>query len=109
MSDSKYPKIRDRRANKKVYNSLPSLAIDVLRVVPDSTRPTNNPRNDRLTDLIIVFAVFGIALWIRVWVSALIGLEGVYGTNLGGKCCQTFSVRNIVCVRIDRNFGVIFA
>ncbi|OLS22403.1 MAG: hypothetical protein HeimC2_29830 [Candidatus Heimdallarchaeota archaeon LC_2] len=81
MSDSKNPKNRNKKASKNKYSSLPALAFDVLRVVPESTKPTNNTRNDRLTDLIIVFLVFGIALWVRFWVSSLIGLEGVYGTH----------------------------
>ena len=81
MSDSRNPKIRDKRVNKNKYSSLPALAFDALRVVPESTKPTNNPRNDRLTDLIIVFAVFGIALWIRFWVRSLIGGENGYSNT----------------------------
>ena len=71
MSDPKLFISRGRQTKQNRYRSLPTLAFDALRVVPEPTQPTKNRRNDRLTDLIIIFLVFGIALWIRFWVKAV--------------------------------------
>lgn len=77
MSYSKQSK-RDKQKAKN-NNSLVSLSFDLLRVVPDPTKPTKNPNSDRLSDLLIVLLIFGIAVWIRFWVKAIV--DGGYGNS----------------------------
>ena len=54
--------------------------IDSLRVVPEPTPSRKNLRTDRLTDLLAVLFIFGIALWIRIWVRTI--FLGTYGANV---------------------------
>ncbi len=45
-----------------------ALTFDVLRVTPTHVKPAKNQRTDRLSDLLIILFIFGIAMWIRFYV-----------------------------------------
>ncbi|MHA2275132.1 MAG: glycosyltransferase family 39 protein, partial [Candidatus Kariarchaeaceae archaeon] len=79
MSKSKVSEKDKIKISKESRSTLPNLAFDILRVVPDSTHPTNHPKADRLSDLLIMLFIFGIALWIRFWVKSIV--EGAYGNQ----------------------------
>ncbi|MHA2168607.1 MAG: glycosyltransferase family 39 protein, partial [Candidatus Kariarchaeaceae archaeon] len=58
-----------REARKVIKKAITKseMAIDVLRVTPKEHKPEKNPKTDRLTDLIIVLFIFGIAMWFRFY------------------------------------------
>ncbi|MCH8908060.1 MAG: glycosyltransferase family 39 protein, partial [Candidatus Heimdallarchaeota archaeon] len=45
--------------------------LDTLRVTPQQYPKITNPRTDRLTDLIFVLLIFGIAFWFRLWLRVV--------------------------------------
>ncbi|MHA2096682.1 MAG: hypothetical protein ACW98F_18860 [Candidatus Hodarchaeales archaeon] len=64
-------KKKERFASKEVKSKL-SLTVDVLRVTPTHDKTSKNPKTDRLTDLLIILFIFGIAIWFRFYTRLVI-------------------------------------
>ncbi|MHA2253150.1 MAG: hypothetical protein ACXAD7_22500 [Candidatus Kariarchaeaceae archaeon] len=62
-------RLSKRSRSKAILAKVP-LAYDVLRVTPTHNTPSKNPRTDRLTDLLVVLFIFGIAMWFRFYSRA---------------------------------------
>ncbi|MCE7734745.1 MAG: glycosyltransferase family 39 protein [Candidatus Heimdallarchaeota archaeon] len=87
------------RQKKKRNTNLALLTFDLLRVVPEPTKPEKNPYSDRLSDLLFVILIFGIAVWVRFWVRAI--LTGEYGNtfNIVINEDDTFGIGNYLGVQ----------
>ena len=59
---------KKRTATKKPNIVNENLLSDTIRVVPADSKPINNLNNDRLTDLLAILFIFGIAMFIRLYV-----------------------------------------
>ncbi len=57
-----------------------NLELDLLRVIPRQIPVEKNKRSDRLTDLIAILFIFGIAMFIRFYVRGV--FIGAYGDNV---------------------------